>query len=497
MAIRGSLSSTTTTRKDGVRVDKGIEPGEDHMRVHYRIVSEREDAAAVRVEEPLAASFPLDALDLDAAGGGDWLLDDASDSVALVDIVAAGEEVTTGYVVRCGDPNAVESVVDAPEIDMVDPVGGDGAGDGRGSNDRPSGVGEGGHGSASAREATQAEVAGAVDANAVAAAIDPGAVANALDADALAGALDAEAVVDAMDADAVAAALDAETVVAALDERAVANALPAGALVDALVAAVESDGLTDAQTDVLREGLAPAFSRSDDLRLAKLRARLEDFAAYADGLEAIIDEHGTATELVDDLRRDVDAATVDVDALEDSLAAASGEHAALVERFDAVDERLGTLADRVDALTERLDAVDDDLAQTDERHERLGARVAGVDRRVDAVDDDLASVRATLETFERTCEESMTELAAFASDLEDDVVEIDRWREQVGQAFTRTDATARAPDSIFRADEEAAAASDASTTDAPAGNGAGAAEPDGGLDYDPTRDDAEDDASDD
>ena len=467
MATTGSLSSTTTTRKDGVRVDKGIEPGDEHMRVHYRIVSEREDDAAVRVEEPLAASFPLDALDLDAGGGGDWLLDDANDRVALVDIVAAGEAVTTGYVVRCGDPNAAESVVDAPEIDMVDPIGGDGAGDGRGSNDRPSGVGDGGHGSASAREATQAEVAGAVDATAVAAAIDPDAVADALDADALAGALDAEAVVDAMDADVLASALDAETVVAALDERAVANALPAGALVDALVAAVESDGLTDAQTDVLREGLAPAFSRSDDLRLAKLRARLEDFAAYADGLEAIIDEHGTATEFVDDLRRDVDAATADVDALEDSLAAASGEHADLVERFDAVDDRLGTVADRVDVLTER----------------------------VDAVDDDLASVTTTVETLERTCEESMTELAAFASDLEDDVVEIDRWREQVGQAFTATDATARAPDSIFRADEEAAAGSDASTNraDAPGETGDCAVEPDGDLDYDPTREDASDD----
>jgi len=447
MATTGSLSSTTTTRKDGVRVDKGIEPGDEHIRVHYRIVSEREDDAAVRVEEPLAASFPLDALDLDAGGGGDWLLDDASDRVALVDIVAAGEAVTTGYVVRCGDPNAVESVVDAPEIDKVDPVGGDGAGDGRGSNDRPSRGGEGGRGSASAREATQAEVAGAVDATAVAAAIDPDAVADALDADALAGALDAEAVVDAMDADAVAAALDAETVVDAVDERVVANALPAGALVDALVAAVESDGLTDAQTDVLREGLAPAFSRSDDLRLAKLRARLEDFAAYADGLEAIIDEHGTATELVDDLRRDVDAATADVDAFGDSLAAASGEHADLVERFDAVD-------------------------------------------------DDLASVRTTLQTLERTCEESMTELAAFASGLEDDVAEIDRWREQVGQAFTASDATARAPDSIFRADEEAAAGPDASTNRAggPEETGDGAVEPNDDLDYDPTREDAEDDA---
>ena len=98
----------------------------------------------------------------------------------------------------------------------------------------------------------------------------------------------------------------------------------------------------------------------------------------------------------------------------------------------------------------------------------------------------------------------MTELAAFASDLEDDVAEIGRWREQVGQAFTATDATARAPDSIFRADEEAAATPDASTNgaDGVGETGDGAVESNGALDYDPARDDiacddAGSDASDD
>jgi hypothetical protein len=458
MATTGSLSDTTTTRKDGVRVDKGIELDENHVRVHYRIVSEREDDAAIRVEESLAAAFPLDALDLDASGG-DWLLDGASDRVALLDIIGAGEEVTTGYVVRCDDPNAVASIVDAPEIDMVDPVDGGAATEGAGSAGRDGSREGGGRGDgASTTEASQAAVASAVDANAVAAAIDPGAVADALDADALASALDPEAVVDAMDADAIAAALDAE------------------AVVDALVADVEADALSDAQADALREHLAPAAARSDDLRFAHLRARLEDFAAYADGLEAIIDEHGTATELVDDLRRDVDAAAASAAAVEASLGAASGGHADLAERLDAVDAH---------------------LAQSDERRERLDARVA-------TVDDDLASVRASLETLERTCEESLTELAAFASDLEADVVEIDRWREQVGQAFTATETAARAPGSIFRAEsDDETTASDAGTDELDAGenapdaigdSGDAPAEADDELDYDPTRDEPERDA---
>jgi chromosome segregation ATPase len=153
----------------------------------------------------------------------------------------------------------------------------------------------------------------------------------------------------------------------------------------------------------------------------------------------------------------------------------------------------------VDALTDRLDAVDANLVQSDERRERLDARVGRVDDRVDTVDDDLADVRTTLDTLERTCEESMTQLAAFASDLEDDVVEIDQWREQVGQAFTATGTAARAPDSIFRADEDEATDSDATGTPSDATDEGGDAGPDteadGGLDYDPTHGDPEGDAN--
>lgn len=472
MVTTGSLSNTTTTRKDGVRVDKGIEPGDNHMRVHYRITSTRADDAAVRVEESLDASFPLDALDLDANGGGDWLLDGERARVALVDIVAAGEEVTTGYVVRCADPTAVESVVDAPEIDMVDPVRRDDAPDSEEAGDRDD-----------CGEASQAAVASAVDATAVADAIDASAVAAALDPDALAS---------AVDADAVASALDPEAVVEAMDERAVAAALPEGALVDALVADVEADALTDAQTETLRDHLGPAFSRSDDLRLAQLRARLEDFAAYADGLEAIIDEHGTATELVDDLHRDVDAAADDVAALEAALDDASGDHASLAARLDAVEDRIEALADRIDTVVDHLDTVDAHLSRADERHERLNAQVASVDGRVDAVDDDLAAVRATVQTLERTCEASMTELAAFATDLEADVEAIDRWREQVGEAFVASDTEARTPDSIFRAadDEQVDTGDDDHAEPAEADGGRTVDDDTVDLDLDVDRDDA-------
>jgi archaellum component FlaC len=441
MATTGSLSKTTTTRAAGIRVDKGIEPGDDHVRVHYRIVSEREDAAAVRIEESLGSGFPMDALDLDSgAGAGDWLHESGNARIALVDIVAAGNEVTTGYVVRESDPARLESVFDAPAIDMVDPLESDGAPE----------TGSGADGTAA-----DADVAAAVDptasdtppvdASAVADAIDPGDVAAALDADAIAAALDADAIAAACDPEALAAHVDANAIVGELD--------PAEIV----------DALDDAQRDALQDAVAPEHTRSDELEFKQLRARLEDFAAYADGLEELIDEHGTATAIVDDLRADIDAAAEAVDDIDQRLAAASDGHASPAARFDAIEDRLETVTDRLETLGDRLDTHDAHLERVEDRHERLDARIGTVDGRVDGVADDLAATRASVQTFRGTCEESLTDLAQHVSDLERDVAEVDRWRDQVGQAFSATNSEARAPDSIFRAEDDDGTNGDAGT----------------------------------
>lgn len=202
-----TFSDTTTTRADGVRVDRGIEAGDGRLRVHYRVRNEREADAAVRVEEALAAGFPLDALDLSGrAGSGDWLLDSADGRVVLVDIVPADEAVTTAYVVHRADADAVESVLDAPTIDAVDPVG-------RG--------GDGLEGERAAPPTERASDDAEAPSRPTPVVAPPGETPSGA-----ASAADPKSVAEAMDPEAVAAALDTETLVAALRERADADVPP-------------------------------------------------------------------------------------------------------------------------------------------------------------------------------------------------------------------------------------------------------------------------------
>ncbi|WP_256298960.1 hypothetical protein [Haloarchaeobius salinus] len=379
-----TLSNTTTTTKDGIRVEKGIRPGDGAMTVKYRITSERADTAAVRLEESLGRGFPFETLDLDAAGHGDWLLENGEGTLALVDILPAGDSVTTGYVVATAELDRVQPVFGEPHIDMVDPV------DSESRRSR----------SAGGRTANRAPE------------LTETAVASALSSDAVADALSADAVV---------------------------SALPPEAVVDALVDAFENGAVGEQQAERLRGHVAPGQVRSEEVHFRHLEARLEEFAAYADGLADLIDEHGTATEIVDDLHDDIAAVRETVTAVEEHLTDVEG-------RFEAVDERFGAVEDRFEAVETRIDGrvhdvaadvatLDEELDRTNARLDRVGGRADEADARVDSLADDLAGLRTRVADIEERHGESMTELADHVAELEADLAATEEWREQLGEAF--------------------------------------------------------------
>lgn len=409
-----TLSNTKSTTKDGIRVEKGIQPGDEAMTVKYRITSERADTAAVRLEESLGRGFPVETLDLDAAGQGDWLLEDGEGTLVLVDILPAGDSVTTGYVVASTDLDRVQPVFGEPRIDMVDPV------DSEGTRSRSGG-----------------------------------------------GTPDSERTEDA-----VAEALSPELVADALTSEAVADALPPETVVDALVDAFETGAVGEQQAERLREHVAPGQARSEEVHFRHLEARLEEFAAYADGLADLIDEHGTATEIVEDMRADIAATREAVTAVEDRLDADAGEHDSLGDRLDTVDDRLATIGDRLDTVEDRFDDVDeqftavgdrfeavearlddrvDDVAdhvttldeeldRTNARLDRVGGRADEADARADSLAADLDSLQNRLSEFEERHDESMSELADHVAELEADLAATEEWREQLGEAFQAEDA---------------------------------------------------------
>ncbi|MFD1644872.1 hypothetical protein [Haloarchaeobius litoreus] len=416
-----SLSNTKSTTKDGIRVAKGIQPGDGAMTVKYRITSERSDTAAVRLEESLGRAFPVETLDLDATGHGDWLLEDGEGTLVLVDILPAGDTVTTGYVVATAELDRVQPVFGEPYIDMVDPVDSDGT-----------------------RSRTGGNTTTVSDAE-----------------------LTEDAVADALTPEVVAAALSSEAVADVLSAEAVVSALPPDAVVEALIDAFETGTVGEQQAERLREHVAPGQARSEEVHFQHLEARLEEFAAYADGLGDLIDEHGTATEIVDDMQADIAAAREAVTAVEGRLDADAGEYDSLGHRLDAVDERLAGTAERLDTVDDRFDAVDerfaavegrfeavenriddrvdavaDDVTTLDEgldrtnaRLDRVGGRTDEVDARADSLADDLAGVQSRIADIEERHGESMTELADHVAELEADLAATEEWREQLGEAF--------------------------------------------------------------
>jgi len=471
MSSSPTLQNTDETRTAGITVEKGIEPGEQKTTVRYRITSDRPDAAAVRIVESLPSGYPTDKLGFDSAlTHGDWLVDGGD--IALVDILQPGERLTTGYVVEGNDPDAIDPLAVAPTIETVDPMG-----------EAPVDTGDPAETSAGGvEEASGAAVERAVD-ESLSDAVEerPTGGERPDDEDETGGDPETTAVTPATLVTALAEGVETGAIgeddVARLrsallpERRSFPERLRDGDVGEAELTAVReavvpdrptlaeraaAGDLSDEERETLREELLPEERRSDEVRMRELRSRLEEFAAYADALEELIDEHGTAEEIIGQFREDIDALRADVEDIDqrvaagvgeaDSLSArldgfgdrldrvddrfetverrlddlaalearvddqaatveglsetvadAAGPHDSPAERFDAVEGRLDTAGDRMDAVDRRLDGTDRVLERLDDGLDRVGGRVDAVDGRLEGVDDDLAELSTRAE----------------------------------------------------------------------------------------------------
>jgi hypothetical protein len=147
-----------------------------------------------------------------------------------------------------------------------------------------------------------------------------------------------------------------------------------------LLAELRDGAVSDEELAGLRRELGVGHATGDDVRIAHLESRMSEFAAYADALRTVIDEHGTAEEFVarfadgiDGLRDDLDAVESELSAtretlagVEDDLETLTGDLESLAERTDAefetvreeVASRHGETTEALDRLEGRLDAVE-------------------------------------------------------------------------------------------------------------------------------------------
>ncbi|WP_435360578.1 hypothetical protein [Haloarchaeobius sp. DFWS5] len=388
-----ALSNTTTVSKEGVHVEKGIEPGDNRMTVHYRLTSDHDTAVAVRIVEALGAGFPTEALDLDAAGRSDWLLEGPTSQAVLMAILDPEKSVTTRYVVNSDEPKAVEQIFAAPTIDVVDPV------------------------ESSGRSSTDTTHEDAVEVRRDASEVGRTAGGRRHSGERAAESTGHEEHKTHRATVSAPASLDGETVV------------------DALVAALAAGAVDDEQVATLRKHVAPPVSRSDSLRFRRLQSRLEDFATYADGLADLIDEHGTASGIVDDLHDDIAAVRASLDETAARLDEASGEQPSAAARFRAAEEQLTTVANRLDTVDDRLTTVDTHLDRIEARFDRLDGRVESLDGRVEGLSVELDAARSETASLSERVDDSMADLDDRLTSLESSVESTEAWREQLGEAF--------------------------------------------------------------
>ncbi|MFB6152556.1 MAG: hypothetical protein ABEJ40_12195 [Haloarculaceae archaeon] len=147
--------------------------------------------------------------------------------------------------------------------------------------------------------------------------------------------------------------------------------------------------------------------RSFEVRLDRVGARIEEFNAYAAALEGIIDEHGTGTEVVDRIDRELDHLD---DRIDDET-----------DRLGGEIDRLGTEIGRVGEETVRLDGEIDRLDTAVERQgsdlASLEGDVAAVESRLDGVESEVTELRQTVGEFRDEMETVREDVGAIREEM--------------------------------------------------------------------------------
>jgi predicted nucleic acid-binding Zn-ribbon protein len=268
-----------------------------------------------------------------------------------------------------------------------------------------------------------------------------------------------------------------EDAVDAGDADATAAAAASGSLATALAAELRAGDVPEEDVELLRTELDFGLPRSADVRIRRLQAKMDDLQAYSDALAEFIDEEGTGQELVDGLRREVEALDEELDTFGDDLAAVEaglddaesdradirddvstleGDLAALDERVEDTAQRLSDVDDRASeavagveelntTLDDQVEAVNEDIEELSEDLSQTASAAAGLDEELGEVREDIADldgeIVSTRESLEddvaavRSDLDELDEVNARIESLEDDIEVLMQFRDRLNDAF--------------------------------------------------------------
>lgn len=320
-------AATVTVTEEGITIEKRLTLDQfDTPAIVFRLRSDRDDPAYVRVTDPLPEAVDPSDVGLhpeyDSEGwrrrGRDLRFEGRLDPDAQI-------ETVYGLRVENAEP-AAEYLVE-PTVDRVVETDAAGNEDAKTSNDNEAASNETDQGRTDDDESTQTSPSSSPSSS------SPG--------------------VTGADEESVAAALARE---------------------------LERGTVDDDTLATLDHHLNPSLSESAQTRVDAVQARLSDLEAYTDALERVLDRVGTDEDVVEgiaDLRRSVDRLDGTTDTLESNLAELESE----------VDEGFGDASASLSELTTQVDGVANEVDKLERRLEPLEGVPEAVSELGDAVEE--------------------------------------------------------------------------------------------------------------
>lgn len=189
--------------------------------------------------------------------------------------------------------------------------------------------------------------------------------------------------------------------------------------------------------ETLRDALGPR--ESVGARIDHLRSQVNDVAAYADALEAFLDENGSGRTLIRQQADRLDALREDVEASTERASANRADIDAIENDVEGIESEVETIESDVDAFQTAVSDLDEEIERIDERFASIDERLEGVEGHQETIDERLDALEASHESdvadlreeIDARIDERLTDVERSTESIEEDVESLEAWRTQL------------------------------------------------------------------
>lgn len=208
-----------------------------------------------------------------------------------------------------------------------------------------------------------------------------------------------------------------------------------GSLVAALAEEVRENDIPEEDMELLREalGVGDRTDGTTEARLQRLQQDIADLRAYVGALDEFLDENGTAQQVLEDARGQIDSFERQlaefgqtVGRVETSAEEAEAEVETLRSDLEGVSDEVGDVQDSVGDIDTEVDDVSDAVTELQTDLEGASTVIADLNERTAALEEELEELGE--EVHEGDTEERLEEAESALEDLQ-------QWQTQITETF--------------------------------------------------------------